>query len=230
MTIRAIVTDIEGTTSSISFVHDVLFPYASSQLPAFVREHGEHPEIAALLDDVRQEAGEAGATTDRVVDILQGWIAEDRKATPLKSLQGHIWRHGYENGDFTGHIYDDAVDRLRRWSVSGIDLYVYSSGSVGAQELLFGHSDAGDLRPLFKGYFDTRTGHKRESQSYREIADAIGLPAKQILFLSDVAEELDAARQAGMQTWQLVRDDAVIAGTHRIARNFDEVIIGDSAG
>jgi enolase-phosphatase E1 len=225
MTVRAIVTDIEGTTSSISFVHDVLFPYASRELPDFVRDNAGVQEVAALLDDTRHEAGEADATTERVIEILLGWIAEDRKATPLKTLQGHVWRRGYERGDFTGHVYDDAVDGLRRWSVSGIDLYVYSSGSVGAQKLLFGYSDAGDLRPLFKGYFDTRIGHKREAGSYRNIIREIGLPASEILFLSDVAEELDAAREAGMQTCQLVRDEDVVAGTHAIARNFDELII-----
>ena len=225
MTIRAIVTDIEGTTSSISFVHDVLFPYASRELPEFVRSNNEDPDVAKLLDDARLEAGEADASTDRVIDILLTWINEDRKATPLKELQGHIWRRGYESGDFTGHMYDDAVDRLRRWSVEGIRLFVYSSGSVAAQRLLFGYSDSGDLTPLFEGYFDTGTGHKKEPDSYRNITAAIALPAGEILFLSDVAEELDAADAAGMHTWQLVRDDDVAVGTHRVAGSFDDVII-----
>lgn len=225
MTIRAIVTDIEGTTSAISFVHDVLFPYATRELPAFVRDNESITDVAELLDDARREAGEPGADTERVIEILLAWIAEDRKATPLKALQGHVWRHGYERGDFTGHVYDDAADRLRRWSVSGIALYVYSSGSTGAQKLLFGFSDAGDLRPLFSGYFDTRIGHKKEAESYLRIIREIGVPADEILFLSDVAEELDAARDAGMQTCQLVRDDDVSIGSHPIARDFDEVII-----
>jgi enolase-phosphatase E1 len=225
MTVRAIVTDIEGTTSAISFVHEVLFPYATRKLPDFVRENEGINDVAELLDDARREAGEPGADTERVIEILLAWIAEDRKATPLKALQGHVWRHGYERGDFTGHVYDDAVDRLRRWSVSGIALYVYSSGSTGAQKLLFGYSDAGDLRPLFSGYFDTRIGHKKQAESYRRIIEEIGVPADEILFLSDVAEELDAARAAGMQTCQLVRDDDVIVGSHTIARDFDGVII-----
>jgi enolase-phosphatase E1 len=225
MTVRAIVTDIEGTTSAISFVHDVLFPYAARELPGFVRDNACVAEVAELLDDTRREAGEAGADTERVIGILLGWIAEDRKATSLKALQGHVWRHGYERGDFTGHVYDDAVDRLRRWSVSGIALYVYSSGSVGAQKLLFGYSDGGDLRPLFSGYFDTRIGHKTEAGSYQRIVREIGIPAEEILFLSDVAGELDAAREAGMQTCQLVRDDDVVVGSHTIAHDFDEVII-----
>jgi enolase-phosphatase E1 len=221
----AIVTDIEGTTSAISFVHDVLFPYASLALPDFVRSHAEDADIAALLDDTRQEAGEPEASTERLVEILVGWIAEDRKATPLKSLQGHIWREGYESGAFTGHVYADAVECLRRWHAAGIELYVYSSGSVGAQKLIFGFSDAGDLTPLFKGYFDTHVGHKQEVHSYRHIAENIGRPASDILFLSDVAGELDAAREAGMQTIQLARDDNVVIGDHRIARDFDEVIL-----
>jgi enolase-phosphatase E1 len=226
MTIRAIVTDIEGTTSSISFVHEVLFPYASRELPQFIRANHQRPEIAGLLDDVRREAAETDASTDRVVDILLHWIKEDRKATSLKALQGHIWRNGYESGDFKGHMYDDAVAYLRRWSEQGLRLFVYSSGSVAAQQLLFGFSDAGDLRPLFEGYFDTQIGHKKHSDSYAAIADSIGLPAGEILFLSDVAEELDAAQAAGMRTCQLVRDDDVAVGSHRIAAGFDEVIIG----
>ena len=225
MTVAAILTDIEGTTSSISFVHDVLFPYAREKLPAFVREHRDDPATARLLDAVRAEAGEPDAAEDRVVAILTGWIDEDRKATPLKSLQGMIWKHGYENGDFTGHVYADAAAGLAAWKDAGIDLYVYSSGSTDAQKLLFRHSDAGDLRPLFSGYFDTRTGKKREVASYRKIADAIGRPAAEILFLSDVAGELDAARAAGMRTAQLVRGGDVVRGDHPVARDFTEVVL-----
>lgn len=223
---RAILTDIEGTTSAISFVHEVLFPYASRALPDYVRSHADEAEIAALLDDARQEADEPEAATERVIDILLGWIAKDVKATPLKSLQGRIWRDGYTSGAFTGHMYDDAVDGLRRWHAAGIELYVYSSGSVGAQKLIFGFSDAGDLTALFNGYFDTHVGHKQEVDSYRSIADSIGYPASDILFLSDVAAELDAARKAGMQTVQVVRDDAVVVGDHPVAHDFGEVIIG----
>ena len=225
MTTRAILTDIEGTTSAITFVHDVLFPYASQALPDFVRAHSDDTDIAALLDDAREEAGEANADVERVIEILLGWIAEDRKATPLKSLQGHIWRDGYASGAFTGHMYDDAVDGLRRWHEAGMDLYVYSSGSVGAQKLIFGFSDAGDLTSLFSGYFDTHVGYKKEASSYRQIAESIGLPAAGILFLSDVAEELDAAREAGMRTTQLVRGEDVVIGDHPVARDFGEVIL-----
>jgi enolase-phosphatase E1 len=223
MNIEAIVTDIEGTTSSIAFVHDVLFPYASKMLPEFVRQHAKDKAVAELLDATRHEAGESDADVERVIAILLQWIREDRKATPLKALQGLIWQHGFENNDFTGHIYEDATRKLRAWHQDGIKLYVYSSGSVQAQQLLFGHSDAGDLLPLFSGYFDTRTGHKRETESYRRIIDSIGITANKILFLSDIVDELDAARDAGMQTIQLVRDTNTRTDSHLIAHNFDDI-------
>ena len=225
MTVNAIVTDIEGTTSSISFVHDVLFPWAKIHVPALVVMHEHSPEVAALLDDVREEAGEPDADMERVVDILLEWIAEDRKATPLKALQGLSWKAGYETGAFKGHIYADAAVKLRDWESAGIDLYVYSSGSVAAQKLLFGHSKSGDLRAVFRGWFDTNVGHKKERESYETIAERIGLPANEILFLSDVVEELDAARAAGMRTTQLVRYDDVVQGDHPVAKDFTEVVL-----
>lgn len=223
--IEAILTDIEGTTSSIDFVHKVLFPYAAGALPDFVRTRGSDPEVAQLLDDVRQEAKEPDADVERLSQILLQWIAEDRKSTALKALQGRVWEAGYKNGDFSGHLYDDAAPNLRNWADRGIALYVYSSGSVKAQELLFGYSDAGDLRPLFAGYFDTRVGGKRDVASYRTIVERIGLPADAILFLSDVAEELDAAAAAGMKTTQLVRDGVVQHGRHPVAHDFNEIMI-----
>ena len=225
MSVKAVLTDIEGTTSSIAFVHEVLFPYASRHMAGFVRAHADDPDVCALLDAVRDDVDEPDAGIDRVVGILLDWIEQDRKATPLKALQGLIWKHGYENGDFSGHIYADAAEHLRAWSGAGIRLYVYSSGSVGAQRLLFGHSDAGDLTPLFDGYFDTEIGHKRETAAYERIADRIGLPAADILFLSDVVAELDAAGAAGMQTCQLVRGADVVVGDHPVAHDFSEVVL-----
>ena len=196
---RTILTDIEGTTSSISFVRDVLFPYARRALPGFVREHGQQPEVRRWLDAVAIEHGSI-CSDEVIVETLQGWIDEDRKHTALKALQGMIWDAGYRDADFTAHIYPDAAPALRGWHADGLPLYVYSSGSVPAQKLFFGHSDAGDLTPLISGWFDTEVGGKREAASYRAIADAIGIPAADILFLSDVVQELDAAREAGMQT------------------------------
>ncbi|WCM25522.1 acireductone synthase [Sphingomonas sp. QA11] len=195
---HAILTDIEGTTSSIAFVTETLFPYARERLPAFVAAHPD--ETAPILADV------AAAEPGDPVATLTRWIDEDRKATPLKTLQGMIWEDGYREGAFTGHIYADAVAALRRWHAAGIALYVFSSGSVAAQKLLFGHSDAGDLTPLFSGYFDTTTGPKREAVSYTAIAKAIGLDPADILFLSDTPQEIAAARAADMQTLLIDRD------------------------
>jgi len=199
MTTSLILTDIEGTTSSISFVKDVLFPYARDALPGFVREHGQREDVRRWLDTVATEYGTV-CSDDVIVEILQGMIDEDRKHTALKALQGMIWSDGYRSADFTAHIYPDAAAMLRRWHDAGIPLAVYSSGSVPAQKLFFGHTDAGDLTALFGGWFDTEVGHKRDAGSYREIARRLDRPTDDILFLSDVVEELDAAREAGMRT------------------------------
>ncbi len=220
----AIVTDIEGTTSSIEFVHQVLFPYARKALPDFLRKHQHEPDIARLLRQVDEETGAASDDIEHRIATLLRWIDEDRKETSLKALQGFIWEHGYRRGDFTGHVYDDAVRRLREWHDAGIALYVYSSGSVKAQQLLFGCSDAGDLRPLFKGYFDTRIGHKREPAAYAAIVQAIDLPAGEVLFLSDVPEELAAANTAGMRTILVARDGSSGSEQHACVHDFDGII------
>lgn len=218
--IRGIVTDIEGTTTSLSFVKDVLFPYARARVAEFVRNNAARPDVNALLDDVRTLAGD-DLTDEQVITQLQHWIDEDRKITPLKSLQGLLWEQGYRDGAFRGHVYRDAVEALRDWRRRGMALYVYSSGSVQAQKLLYGHSDHGDLSTLFDGFFDTRVGAKTEADSYRTIAVALQLPPASILFLSDSEPELDAARAAGMQTCWLRRDGELDArAAHRQVRDF----------
>jgi len=199
-----ILTDIEGTTSSISFVKDVLFPYARAALPDFVRTHGDAPEVRHWLDMVAVENG--GLCQDgMIVETLQGWIDQDRKHTALKALQGLVWEAGYADGDFTAPLYPDVAPALRDWHAAGHRLAVYSSGSVPAQKLLFAHTDSGDLTALFAAYFDTEVGGKRDAGSYRAIGERLGSDAGDILFLSDVVEELDAARQAGMRTVLLDR-------------------------
>jgi enolase-phosphatase E1 len=218
----AILTDIEGTTSSLSFVKDVLFPYAAEHLPAFVRAHAEEPEVQAQLDAVRAETG--AADTEAVIQSLLDWIAQDRKATPLKALQGLIWEAGYKDGGYQGHIYPDAIKYLRAWHAAGKKLYVFSSGSVKAQKLLFGHTEAGDLTPLFSAYFDTTSGMKQTVEAYQNIAADIGLAAGRILFLSDTVAELDAAQAAGMQTCCLVREGELHTDcAHPQARDFAAV-------
>lgn len=221
--IKAIVTDIEGTTSSLSFVKDVLFPYAREHLPDFVRNHQHQTEVSQLLADARKLVGDPLDDEALIEQFIQ-WIDTDQKITPLKSLQGLIWLDGYRNGDFTGHVYEDAVRNLRSWHAQGYRLYVYSSGSVQAQKLLFGHSDFGDLTPLFSGYFDTHIGGKRECESYQHIAAELGLMAGQILFLSDIKEELDAARQAGLATCWLVREQVLDSHAEHVQVNdFDGI-------
>lgn len=203
--IRGIVTDIEGTTSAISFVYGVLFPFARARLADYVHAHEHAPEVREQIDAVGQEVGRPLSTDEAIAQLLR-WMNEDRKVTPLKTLQGMIWEEGFQSGQIQGHVYEDAVRRLREWRQQGLSLFVYSSGSVQAQRLLFGHSVAGDLTPLFSGYFDTRIGAKREAESYRTIARAVGMPPGDLLFLSDVPEELDAAREAGFETAWIIRD------------------------
>ena len=225
MPTRAILTDIEGTTSSIRFVHEVLFPYARAHMARFVRDHGEDPEVRPWLRAAAHEGHVPEDDLAAIADLLVCWIDADRKATPLKALQGMIWKQGYADGAYRAHVYPEVPDRLRAWHAAGLALYVYSSGSVPAQKLFFGHSEAGDLTPLLSGYFDTETGPKREAGSYRRIADSIGLPAADILFLSDVTAELDAAREAGMRTTLLCRPPATCpeAGGHPCVHDFDRI-------
>ncbi len=204
--IQCIVTDIEGTTTAISFVHDVLFPYARERLPEFLRQHAEEDAVSEQLAATAAEAGLVAGSLDALTQVLLRWIDEDRKATPLKVLQGMVWKQGYADGQLKGHIYPDAAAKLRAWHGQGKRLYVYSSGSVAAQKLLFGYTTEGDLTPLFDGYFDTRVGHKSSVDSYRAILRQLPASAAATGLLSDVGAELDAARQAGMQTAWVVRD------------------------
>jgi len=234
LTARAVLTDIEGTTSTIAFVHEVLFPYADARLDAFVAAHREEPDVAAAMRDAAREADEEPDVDDAtVLAYLHRWIAEDRKSTALKALQGLIWAQGYRRNEIPAHVYPDAVAGLRRWHAAGLRLYVYSSGSIAAQRTLFGHTPAGDLRSLFSGNFDTTSGPKREAASYATIARAIGLPAGEIVFLSDVDAELDAARGAGMQTVRLLRPADTPPGattTHPAASSFEEIEIRSRSG
>lgn len=220
MTPRAILTDIEGTTSSIAFVHQVLFPYARARIADYVAQHGE--QVAPVLADIRAREGDL-SEADCIRHLL-AWQDEDAKIGPLKALQGMIWAHGYAQGTLEGHIYPDAVEGLKRWHAAGITLAVYSSGSVAAQKLLFGHSEAGDLTPLFSGWFDTGVGGKKEAPSYRAIAETLALPPAEILFLSDVPAELDAAREAGLAVTLLARDGLPATCPYPIATSFSTIL------
>ncbi|MDK2598251.1 acireductone synthase [Pseudoalteromonas obscura] len=221
--IKAILTDIEGTITRISFVKDILFPYAAKHLADFVTSAQHDAQVSAQIEAVRSELNQPNASLETVIDTLLNWIEADQKITPLKQLQGLIWQNGYQQGDFTGHIYPDAYTYLTEQHQSGIVLYVYSSGSVKAQQLLFAHSDFGDMRPLFSDYFDTRVGAKQQAQSYHNILQSVPFAAHEILFLSDVVAELDAAKEAGMQTLQLWRDEQTKSPEHDFITDFEQI-------
>ena len=222
--IRVILTDIEGTTSSISFVHEVLFPYSAEHMARFVREGAaDTPEVREQLDAVAHASGVDRDDVEGLIEVLNTWIREDRKETALKALQGMLWEQGYQQGAFRGHIYDDAAEYLQRWHDRGLRLFVYSSGSVKAQKLIFGFSEAGDLTPFFSGYFDTRIGGKKESASYSNIVNELGVEPRTVLFLSDVEAELKAAEEAGMRTVWLVREGELPETERAVATDFARV-------
>jgi enolase-phosphatase E1 len=202
--IRAIVTDIEGTTSALSVLKEVLAPYARAHLRSYVR-HVRTLEVEQALAATRALAQEPDADRERAIALLERWIDEDRKAPPLKLLQGLLWERGFHEGSLRAHVYPDVAPALRAWSEAGYALYVYSSGSVLAQRSLFTHTVEGDLHAYFRGWFDTQVGAKQDPASYATIARAVGLPAEQILFLSDVNAELSAAREAGFAACGLAR-------------------------
>jgi enolase-phosphatase E1 len=212
----AVLTDIEGTTSPIAFVHEVLFPFSRVRMGEWCAAHADEPVLA----EVARLAPERP-----VVETLLGWMDRDEKVTELKAVQGMIWAEGFHSGEIVGRIYPDVAPALRRWVRAGVKLFVYSSGSVEAQKLLFGFSEAGDLTPLFQGFFDTRVGAKREAGSYRDICRGVNVGPSEMLFLSDVEAELDAATASGLRTCQLVRaeDGTVATGRHETAAAFGAV-------
>ncbi len=208
---RAILLDVEGTTSSIAFVYDVLFEYAKTQVGTFLDAHRSDPVVLELAVGITAAAGAPLDAAAIAADPTRAALAaidlmnKDMKVTPLKTLQGMIWRSGFESGQLVAHVFDDVPPALAAWADSGLDVRIYSSGSIEAQQLFFRHTAFGDLTPSLRGHYDTTTGPKREAASYAAIAADMGLEPRQILFVSDVGPELDAARGAGMQTVIAVR-------------------------
>jgi enolase-phosphatase E1 len=217
---QAILLDIEGTTTPIAFVHEVLFAYARSQVRTYLLAHSDEAEVTADLDQLRQEhaadlsqnlqppalvAGEGGVALESMAGYVEWLIDRDRKSTALKSLQGKIWKQGYAEGTLKSQIFADVPPALERWRRAGLKIGIFSSGSVQAQQLLFAYSEAGDLTGFISNYFDTRVGSKTAAQSYLRIAAALSLAASEVLFISDVVAELAAANEAGMQTRLCVR-------------------------
>lgn len=226
---KFIITDIEGTTTDIAFVHKVLFPYAKERMASYIIDNQVDTNIFACLDAVREtiitENNQPHISLQSCIDTLLHYIDTDRKHPALKTLQGMIWRKGYENGRLKGHLYNDVLPALQAWKAQNIGLAVYSSGSVAAQKLLFGYSVCGDITPLFSHYFDTAIGHKREPQSYENIVKALDIAPSEILFLSDIEAELDAAEAAGVQTIQLVREGTVASKKHKTVKDFGGIIL-----
>lgn len=233
---RALLLDIEGTTTPVSFVTGVLFPFAWERMGRFLREREGEADVGAAVAALRREHalepafdpppvwGETAAV-DAAAAYARWLIDRDRKSTPLKALQGRIWEAGYRDGSLRAPVYDDVPPALARWTKSGREVSIFSSGSVLAQELLFRHSTAGDLTRFLSAYFDTTTGGKREAESYARIARARGRSSDELLFLSDVAAELDAAREAGMRTALCLRPGAPEPADrgHAVIRSFDEL-------
>ena len=218
--VALILLDIEGTTTPVAFVADVLFPYARREVRPYFEAQADTAEYESIVSGLRaehaaaQRGGEpvpawndesAAATLASAATFVEWLMDRDRKSTPLKELQGRIWKHGYERGELAGEVFPDVPAALQRWNAEGVQVGIFSSGSVLAQQLLFRHSSAGDLTGLLQWYFDTHVGAKSDPESYRRIAQAVGIAADRAVFLSDVPRELDAARAAGMQVRLVVR-------------------------
>lgn len=225
--IKAILLDIEGTTTPIAFVHDVLFSYARDHVREFLTESSAAEDIALLREEHANDVSDAPLLTNGTESIaayVEWLIKLDRKSTTLKSLQGKIWRQGYEDGSLKSQVFADVAPAFERWRDRGLKISIFSSGSVLAQQLLFAHTEVGDLTPFIDSYFDTKVGKKGEAESYRKIAEVMGIEPQQILFISDVTAELDAANQAGMKTLLSIRPgNSEQPQIHPSIRTFDSI-------
>ena len=223
---KFILMDIEGTTTDINFVHKTLFPYAKNNMSEFIHFHGKEEKVAQALSEVRLlcvKEGQTSNTIEQTIDILVDWIEKDRKVKPLKDIQGMIWKKGYENQEFHSHIYSDILPAWKSWKADHVSLGIYSSGSIKAQQLLFKHSTFGDLNPYLDFYFDTQIGHKREKESYHQICQTLKIDPKDILFLSDVVEELEAAKQSGFNVVHVLRPGTKYSNVFSSIESFDQI-------
>ena len=226
--IAIVLLDIEGTTTPIAFVHDVLFPYARARVGSFLESHGSDDDVRKILGDLRTEQRSAASDELReatVVGYVHALMDRDRKSGPLKALQGRIWEQGYSDGELKGDVYPDVPTAFARWTADGVRIGIFSSGSVLAQQLLFANSTAGDLSRFLSCHFDTGVGAKGEAGSYRRIVETLGVAAARILFVSDVVKELDAAREAGLRTLLCVRPPASVptSNTYDLVESFDRI-------
>lgn len=229
---KAVLLDIEGTTSPIDFVHNTLFPYSQARIAGYVQEHFtelrfEMSQLAAEAEEDMDYTGNFKKdSANSAADYLKFLVETDRKSTPLKSIQGKIWEKGYESGELISKLYNDVAFAFRRWKDEGKIIAIYSSGSVLAQQMIFKYSDQGDLATFITSYFDTNVGHKRDADSYKTIASELGLESSEILFVSDVIEELDAASEAGMATMLCIRqgnEPVVVDHKHNAITSFEQL-------
>jgi enolase-phosphatase E1 len=203
--IRAILLDIEGTTTPIAFVHEVLFSYARDHVKEFLASNAATDDVARLREEHEADVSKGLQPPALLAEYVEWLIARDRKSTGLKSLQGKIWRQGYTDGTLQSQVYADVAPAFERWHARGLSINIFSSGSVLAQQLLFAHTTAGDLTKFIDQYFDTNVGKKGDTESYRKITGALNVRASEVLFISDVVAELDSANQAGMETLLSIR-------------------------
>jgi enolase-phosphatase E1 len=225
--VEYILTDIEGTTTSVSFVYDVLFPYFRKHIWD-LKNMTELEDVKIAFEETRKLAKKEEnvdiESSDQVIQKLDSWCELDRKITPLKTLQGILWKVGYEQGVLKGHVYNDVPVSLQKWRQLGIKLGVFSSGSVEAQKLIFGFSEKGNLTEYFSNYFDTTTGMKRDVETYTAISKILNISSKNILFLSDIVQELEAADKAGYQTIQIIRPGTVSSWKNAVS-DFASIVL-----
>jgi enolase-phosphatase E1 len=225
--VRGILLDIEGTTTPIAFVHEVLFSYARAHARDFLKNNQDSDDVRADIALLREEHAADKSNSlqppESIADYIDWLIDRDRKSTGLKSLQGKIWRQGYQDGSLKSQVFADVAPAFERWHAAGKRISIFSSGSVLAQQLLFAHTDAGDLTKFIHDYFDTNVGKKGDSESYRKIAAALDLKSGEILFISDVVTELEAAKEAGMRTLLSIRPGNSVQEWPQAIRSFDEI-------
>ncbi len=239
---QVILLDIEGTISTLAFVREVLFPYARREVAAFLQKNSHLEKVQANLNQMAQDDGATGfdqwcpaewpslEAQTWVVNKIYQWIDADVKLSGLKQLQGLIWEKGYRDGSFRAPLFPEVASKLNEWKACGLQIYIYSSGSVDAQKLFFAHTEQGNLTPLISGYFDTTIGPKRDQESYNAISEKLAIKPSNILFLSDIPEELNAAHAAGYATALVIRpgNKPITETTHQQIHSFEEILVADS--
>ncbi len=226
---QAIVTDVEGTISSIRFSRDVLQVYAEQFLPDFVRRHRNDRDVARTLRTLGERTGISPGHTEALIAQLQQWLSEERPVIELQTLVGMVWEQGYAEGQFQSHVYPDVPPQLERWRERDINLYVFGNSSEKAQRLFCRYSTLGDLRLFFAGFFDRRLGARQKPDTYRGMAESIALPPADMLYISDTERELDAAAEAGLHSLRIVRPEEFgkgpgeVQSAHARVASFEEI-------